>query len=289
MKKKGLISRYTSGYGTGEVSLKKLIFYNLFFFVPIMLLIILSLFIARYLAPVFQTTINVTVQIIMLFFTLILFFIIIPVIRRRESVIGVRYSLIGFIIVAIGLTLPSIILEWDWSLLFIELPHIATYILLTFIFCPEVLGMDIDISKWFQHFKQIFMVIVYCSIVFFYVAGFGGIFYNMAVADPGAFEYSIEKPVEYPRYLYFSIISFATIGYGDITPVSTGARFLVCVEALIGSIVNVVFIAILFVYVSNFQIFLRGLKKEEKMIKKEEMLIQKEEAVIKKLAKKKKR
>ncbi len=289
MKKKGLISRYTSGYGTGEISLKKLIFYNLFFFVPIIILIVLSLFLAKFISPVFQTSINITAQIIMIFLTLLLFFLIIPFIRRRESVIGVRYSLVGFLIVAVGLTLPSIILEWDWSLLFIELHHLATYILLTFIFCPEVLGMDIDISKWFQHFKQIFIVLVYCGIVLFYVAGFGWIFYSMAVADPGAFAYSLDKPVEYPRYLYFSIISFATIGYGDITPVSTGARFLVCVEALIGSIVNVIFIAILFVYVSNFQVFLRGLKEEEKMMKKEERLIQEEEAIIKKTSKKKKR
>jgi len=151
------------------------------------------------------------------------------------------------------------------------------------------LGMDIDISKWFKHYKQLLIIGIYVSIVLLYVAGFGWIFYNMAVVDPGAFAYSLDKPVEYPTYLYFSIISFATIGYGDITPVSAGARFLVCVEAVIGSIVNVIFIAILFVYVSNFQAFLRGLKEEEKMIKEEERLIQKEEGVIKKIARKKKR
>lgn len=279
--------RLVAGYGTGEISLKKLVFYNFIFFVPIALLIFFSFFLANYLSPVFNTSKSVTVQILMIFFTLILFAIIIPVIRRRESVEGVRYSLIGFFIVAIGLTLPSIILEWDFSPLYIQFPHLATYILLTFIYCPEVLGMDIDISKWFQHFKQILIVVVYCSIVIFYVAGFGWIFFGMADADPYAFSYSIEKDTEYPTFLYFSVISFTTIGYGDITPVSTGARFLVSVEAIMGSIVNVIFIAILFVYVSNFQSFIKGVKEEEKKIEKEERLIQKEEEIIlKKLSKK---
>jgi hypothetical protein len=216
----------------------------------------------------------------MIFFTLILFSILIPIVRRRESVEGVRYSLIGFLIVAVGLTLPSIILEWDFSPLYIQFPHLATYILLTFIYCPEVLGMDIDISKWFQHFKQILIIIVYCSIVIFYVSGFAWVFYSMENADPAAFSHDANEEMGYPTFMYFSIISFATIGYGEILPVSPGARFLVCVEAIVGSIVNVIFIAILFVYVSNFQSFIRGVKEEEKKIEEEERLIKKEEATI---------
>jgi len=284
MQKKGLIA----GYGTGEISLKKMVFYNLLFFIPIAALIFFSLFIAKYLIPVLQTSRSVTAQILMIFFSLILFAIIIPIIRKRESVEGVRYALIGFLIVAVGLTLPSIILEWDFSPLYIQFPHLATYILLTFIYCPEVLGMDIDISKWFQHFKQILIIIVYCSIVIFYVAGFGWIFFSMANANPGAFSHTMGmgNAVEYPTYIYFSVVSFTTIGYGEILPVSTGARFLVSVEAIVGSIVNVIFIAILFVYVSNFQSFIKGVKEEEAKIEKEErMIIKEEKAILKKINK----
>lgn len=285
-KKKKPADGFNTGYGTGEITLKKLVFYNLLFFVPIITFMIISRIAAEVISPYFETTTGITTKILMVFFTLMLFFLIIPYIRKRESINGVRYSLVGFLIVAIGLTIPSIIIERDLSLLLIEMPHIATYLLLTFIYCPEVLGMDIDISKWFKHNKQLFIILVYCSIVIFYVAGFGEIYHSMATADPGAFSYSIDKPAEYSRYLYFSIISFTTIGYGDITPVSAGARFLVCVEAILGSIVNVIFIAILFVYVSNFQAFLRGLKEEEKIIEKEEKEIK---SLAKKSGKKKKK
>ncbi|MBN2111948.1 hypothetical protein JW707_02500 [Candidatus Woesearchaeota archaeon] len=267
MKKKEA-ARYTSGYGTGEITIKKLVFYNLLFFLPILAFIFLSRYLAGLLKSYFQTTAQITVQMLMIFFTLGLFFVIIPVIRKRENVLGVRYALIGFLIVAVGMTLPALVLRRDAGLLLLELPHIASYILLTFIYTPEVLGMDIDISKWFKHYKQILVILVYCSIVLLYITGFGWIYFNMAQVDPGAFSYSVNKPVEYPVYLYFSVISFATIGYGDITPVSTGARFLVCIEAMVGAIVNVIFIAILFVYISNFQAFIKELKKEETAIEK---------------------
>jgi voltage-gated potassium channel Kch len=267
MKRKGVTS-YASGYGKGEITIKKLVFYNLLFFVPILGFILLSRYLAGILKIHLQTTGQITAQMLMLFFTLGLFFVIIPFIRKRENVMGVRYALIGFLIVAVGLTLPTLILKRSAGLLLLELPHIASYILLTFIYTPEVLGMDIDISKWFKHYKQILVILVYCSIVLLYVTGFGWLYFSMASVDPGAFSYSVNKPVEYPVYLYFSVISFTTIGYGDITPVSPAARLLVCTEALIGAIVNVIFIAILFVYISNFQAFIKELKKEEAAIEK---------------------
>ena len=287
--KKKEVRKFTEGYGTGEITLGKLVFYNLLFFVPLILLILISRLIARNVYTLFQTTPNIVAQVIMMFFTMGLFLVIIPFIRKRESVGGVRYSLIGFLIVSIFITIPSIILQKDFSILIVELPHIATYILLTFIYCPEVLGMDLDVSKWFKHYKQLLIIFIYCSILLLYVAGFGGIYHGMAKADPGAFSHATEKEMNYPLYFYFSTITFATIGYGDITPISTGARFLVCVEAIVGAIVNVIFIAILFLYISNFQAFARSIKEEQKELETEEKEIQSLKKMFKKRNTKKKR
>lgn len=266
MKKKE-VPTYAEGYGTGEISITKLIFYNLLFFIPIVAFLFLARLIAGYVNMQFHTTKMVASQVIMFFMTLAFFFLVIPFIRKRENVRGVRYALFGFLIVAVFLTLPALILQKNPNLLFMEMPHIASYILLTFIYSPEVLGMDIDISKWFKHYKQLLVIIIYCSIVLLYVAGFGWIYYNIALSDSNAFSYSNEENIDYPTYLYFSVISFTTIGYGDITPVSPAARFLVSTEAIIGAIVNVIFIAILFVYISNFQAFIKEIKKEEEAIK----------------------
>jgi len=281
-KQKKRIERRNTGYGEGEISIKKFIFYNLLFIIPIIIFLKISDWIAVYLMKSLNTTHIVAMQILMMGFTFVLFAVIIAIIRRRENIRGVRFSLFGFLIFGVALTLPSLIIKKDPSLLFMEFIHIAHYILLTFIFCPEVLGMDVDISKWFRNYRQWTVILVYTAIIVFYMLGFAYTFYTIAKTDPSAFNYSAPKEITYSQFIYFSIVSFATIGYGDITPVNEAARFLVGIEAILGSIINVIFVAILFVYISNFQIFSKSIQKEEKDIKKEEKMIKEEEKILKK-------
>ncbi|WP_368408806.1 potassium channel family protein [Haloarchaeobius amylolyticus] len=44
---------------------------------------------------------------------------------------------------------------------------------------------------------------------------------------------------------YFSVITFTTIGYGDLYPLGTISQILVCVESLAGSILVALFIFVL--------------------------------------------
>jgi len=211
-------------------------------------------------------------------FVFVIFFFVIPYIRKRENVKGVRYALLGFLVVAVGLSIPSIIVNKNFNFLYNLFNHLAVYILLTFIYCPEILGMDIDLSKWFQSYKQMTIIIVYISIVTLFVFGFGWQYYQMYEDHPtNAFDIGFEKSPSYPTFVYYSIVSFTTIGYGEITPVSTIARMFTSIEAMLGMIINVVFVAILFLYISNFQAFMRSAeaehKKEEREIKKIERKI----------------
>ncbi len=43
--------------------------------------------------------------------------------------------------------------------------------------------------------------------------------------------------------MYFSFVTLTTLGYGDITPVSSGARSLAVVEALCGQLYLAVIVA----------------------------------------------
>jgi len=45
--------------------------------------------------------------------------------------------------------------------------------------------------------------------------------------------------------LYFSVITFTTIGYGDLYPIGIGSKFLVGVESLFGAILVALFIFVL--------------------------------------------
>jgi voltage-gated potassium channel Kch len=52
-------------------------------------------------------------------------------------------------------------------------------------------------------------------------------------------------------FLYFSIVTIATVGYGDITPVTTTAKILTSIEILTG-------IVFLIIIISNFRLFFKS-------------------------------
>jgi hypothetical protein len=66
--------------------------------------------------------------------------------------------------------------------------------------------------------------------------------------------YTLENPAEAPSWwlwrvllksLYFSIITFTTLGYGDIQPLGPWARFLAGTEALLGALLAALLVFVL--------------------------------------------
>jgi voltage-gated potassium channel len=274
-----------------DISLIKLVNYNLLFFIPLMVFLLFAMKIGAVYSDYFEASPGITAKILMIPFMAILFFFIVPFIRDREKIAGIRYSIVAFLIIGLGITLPSA-LKGDYGLILTIPSYFASYILITFIFCPEVLGIERNIRDWFKHRKQISIVVIYLSMVLLYVIGFGALYYDI-YNDPGSpvnggpFAFSIDKDPSLPSFIYYSMVSFTTTGYGEILPVSTAARLVFFMEALVGLIMNVLFIAILLVFVSNAEFLSR--RKEEKEIteefKKEEAEIKKEEKELKKVEK----
>ena len=52
-------------------------------------------------------------------------------------------------------------------------------------------------------------------------------------------------------FIYYSVITFSTIGFGDIHPISNAAKFSAVTQAIISHITSILFLAILFVYISS--------------------------------------
>jgi len=259
-----------------DISVLKLINYNLIFFIPLILLYILAHFVSGLIAPGLEVSTSLATQIIMAFLTLIAFFVLIPFLRIRESIKGVRFALFNFVIMGFVITIPSLI-KGNYGILMSALVWLANFLFATFINCPDVIGITGDPEDWFKHKVQIMIFLIYLSIVLLYVMGFGWLYYQMA-NDPihqNAFSYdSVEKPT-YFTFTYYSIVTMATVGYGDITPVSNGARFLIAIHIILGMIINVLFIAILLMYISHSQNlidrrFEQRIVKEEKKIEDEE-------------------
>jgi hypothetical protein len=73
---------------------------------------------------------------------------------------------------------------------------------------------------------------------------FGCIYYLVEMLSPGCFSINASKlSSDSPDLMYFSFVTLATLGYGDITPVAKVSRALAEVEALAGMLYIAVFMA----------------------------------------------
>ena len=72
---------------------------------------------------------------------------------------------------------------------------------------------------------------------------FGTVFSWMAYVDPAIFDPPQSVETGDSSLFYYSFVTLTTLGFGDISPVSEGARALTVIEALLGQVYLVVLIA----------------------------------------------
>ena len=72
------------------------------------------------------------------------------------------------------------------------------------------------------------------------------IFYVLESFSPGAFSFPrTDANPGFNDFIYFSFVTLATLGFGDITPVSNPARSLTILEAVLGQLFVAITISIL--------------------------------------------
>lgn len=264
-----------------EISVLKLINYNLIFFIPLIILYAISYYFSGLLAPSLEVSPNIVTEILMFFMSMITFFILIPVLRMRETIKGVRFALIIFIITSFVITIPSLV-KGNYNILMSLLIYLGNFVFATFINCPDVIGISGDPEDWFKHKVQILIFMLYVSILLLYVFGFGWMYYQMA-NDPTYHNALVYQRAETPSYstmIYYSFATSAMVGYGDVMPMSPGARFVFCIQTFMGVIINLLFISTLMMYVSYAQS--NAQQNVEKRIREDEKELEKEVEEIEK-------
>jgi hypothetical protein len=85
---------------------------------------------------------------------------------------------------------------------------------------------------------------IYAGICMYVMLGFafGAVFYLINILDPKSFA-AAAIDQDTPDLMYFSFVTLATLGYGDITPRSNASRSLAVLEALAGMVYIAVFMA----------------------------------------------
>jgi hypothetical protein len=88
---------------------------------------------------------------------------------------------------------------------------------------------------------------IYAGVCMYIMLGFafGTLFYLISMLDPRSFAANEELLArgDRPDLMYFSFVTLATLGYGDITPRTNIARSLAIVEALAGMLYIAIFMA----------------------------------------------
>jgi len=88
---------------------------------------------------------------------------------------------------------------------------------------------------------------IYAGICMYVMLGFAfaAVYYLIDMLDPASFaaNVSMDARGDKPDLMYFSFVTLATLGYGDVTPRTNIARSLAIVEALSGMLYIAIFMA----------------------------------------------
>jgi hypothetical protein len=147
-------------------------------------------------------------------------------------------------IISIVLGVLSIIAQWNH--LVYELPgDLISRLVFNLIFVVFVTAMILgDMLKG----QKVTTDSIYGGICVYLFLGYAwALLYGLVeVVHPGSFNVPAVgpgNPIRMFDYFYFSYVTLTTLGYGDITPVSTYARSLAVLEAMTGVLYIAVFIA----------------------------------------------
>lgn len=84
--------------------------------------------------------------------------------------------------------------------------------------------------------KEISIEIIKAAMCAYFLIGLMWSFVYLAieVLRPGSFQFPSGTPIDHDQFIYFSFVTLTTVGYGDVTPISNGARSLAILEAVMG-------------------------------------------------------
>lgn len=149
-----------------------------------------------------------------------------------------------YMISALLLGLPAIILRWLYWVYLEQYLWVASYLLgiSVLLFCNfELFSFIMQVKKVSQHTINA-AICIYLSLG----VAWGMAYILVETLSPGSFTLAKlvnEPPALIMDMLYYSIVTLTTLGYGDITPVTPWAKNLSALEAVIGQVYLTVLVA----------------------------------------------
>jgi hypothetical protein len=191
-----------------------------------LLISILLLFVVR---PLLEGHIGIGL-LLEIFFSFILFSGIYAVSQKRYH-----------FVIALVIAIPSLVLLWSRHLL--ESPSlILAKDSLMILFYGYT--MMIILSHIFRE-KEVTADLIMGAVCVYFFLGlmWGSVFSVLESMQPGSFQIGQGQTADITNFVYYSFVTQTTLGYGDITPITSPARSLSLLEAVIGQLYLAVLIA----------------------------------------------
>jgi voltage-gated potassium channel len=115
-----------------------------------------------------------------------------------------------------------------------------------FHFMVLMICIGIILSTVFRS-KRITLDGIFAAFVAYLLLAFAfGLIYNfLIIRSPDSFKGAISTNNHFGDVIYFSLVTIATLGYGDIVPATNAARTIATIEAVIGQFYVAVIVAVL--------------------------------------------
>ena len=144
-------------------------------------------------------------------------------------------------IIALVLAVPAFLL--DWSSYIMDVPSLADVSrILSALFTAYVL---IFILSFILRQKEVTADVLMAAVCGYFFLGlmWAFVFLFLEAVQPGSFQMAQGQSADAGQFLYFSFVTMTTLGYGDMTPISSGARSLAVLSAVMGQLYLAVTIA----------------------------------------------
>ena len=146
------------------------------------------------------------------------------------------------VVTALVLGVPMLVTIWlklmyrnEWSLAAVSVFAILFFSYIIF-----------NLLKFIFKAPRVSRNVIYASIIVYLMIGimWGSIFSLAYQLDPTTFDLSVVR-IEKPEhiFMYFSFVSLTTLGYGDISPITSHTYSLAVLEAIIGQLYLTVLVA----------------------------------------------
>ncbi len=150
-----------------------------------------------------------------------------------------KYALLALILI-----IPSLIMAWANLLLESDLLLIASKALSLIVLALVTFSIFLEVVRSKTPIPR---HIIWGAIAVYLLIGmsFAILFHLTNLITPGSFTYGL-NPAEvltFSDFVYFSYVTLATLGYGDIVPTTSQARSFAILEAITGSLYLAILIA----------------------------------------------